>query len=116
MTTQVFIEIGIIAGSVVLSVFCVVLARRLRRLNNLEEGLGGAIAVMAAEIDRLERSIRTARAEASSAGEALASQVQIAQSERARWDLHVRMRDAVPPEPQRLAATRLRKRRMPVDA
>ncbi|TRW95513.1 hypothetical protein FNJ84_16165 [Paracoccus sp. M683] len=116
MTFQTLIEIAIVAGTAILMVFCVVLARRLRRLNDLEDGLGGAIAVMAAEVDRLERSIRLARQEAMTAGEALAVQVRQAQSERARWDLHLKMRSAMPPQPERSPTPKLRKRRVSADA
>ncbi|WP_157994832.1 hypothetical protein [Paracoccus tegillarcae] len=110
------IQGGIIVGSVTLMVFCVVLARRLRRLNDLEDGLGGAIAVMAAEIDRLEKSIHSARREATTASEALANQLQQAKAERDRWSLHLKMRDVVPQSPEGATTVRLRKRREPVDA
>lgn len=116
MTVQTIMDTGIIAGSVILMVFCFVLTRRLRRLNDLEDGLGAAIAIMSAEVDRLEKSVRAARQEALEAGKTLAAQVQQAQSERAKWDLHLKMRDAVPDQPVRAPATRLRKRREAVDA
>lgn len=130
MTLDTAMNCGIIAGSVILMLFCIILARRLRRLNDLEQGLGGAIAVMAAEIDRLDRSIRLARQEAMTAGETLAIEVQKAQSERARWDLHLRMREAISsgavpvslpgeasdPVSGRGPAARLRRRRVPLDA
>lgn len=118
MTLDRIMEGGIIAGSAILMLFCIILARRLRRLNDLEQGLGGAIAVMAAEVDRLDRSIRLARQEALTASETLAAQVRIAQAERARWELHLQMRDALPPEPQpaRGPSARLRRRRDQIDA
>ena len=116
MTLDLILDASVIAGSLILMLFCVILARRLRRLNDLEQGLGGAIAVMAAEIDRLDQSIRLARQEATIAGEALAGEVQKAQAERARWDLHLKMREAVAFEPERGAVTRLRRRRISADA
>ncbi|MFV0302409.1 MAG: hypothetical protein ACK5IP_16330 [Paracoccus sp. (in: a-proteobacteria)] len=116
MTLETIMEAGIIAGSVILMLFCITLARRLRRLNDLEGGLGGAIAILTAEVDRLDQSIRQARQEAMTAGETLAVEVAKAQTERARWDLHLRMREVVPPEPPRGLSSRLRKRRVPVDA
>ena len=64
---------------------CVVLARRLRRLNDLESGLGGAIAVMTAEIARLESGMQAARAEATAATRALAAEIERAKGERAFW-------------------------------
>ncbi|RNF32912.1 hypothetical protein A7A09_019785 [Paracoccus methylarcula] len=85
----------LIAASGGLAAFCVVLARRLQRLNDLENGLGGAIAVMVAEVDRLEHAIRKAREEAASASDSLAGQIELARKERALWDLHQTMDKAV---------------------
>lgn len=65
--------------------YCVVLARRLRRLNDLESGLGGAIAVMTAEIARLEAAMEAARAEATAASRALSAEIERAKGERAFW-------------------------------
>ena len=60
-------------------------------MNDLESGLGGAIAVMAAEVDRLERAIRAARDEATAASERLADEIETARRERAIWDLRQRI-------------------------
>ncbi|MBW7055447.1 hypothetical protein KY389_01900 [Paracoccus bogoriensis] len=78
---------GLLLACLGLAIFCVTLARRLRRLNDLETGLGGAIAVMAAEVDRLEKAIRAARDEATSASRSLAGEVAAARRERALWEL-----------------------------
>lgn len=94
-----------------LGAFCLILARRLRKLNDLESGLGGAIAVMAAEVDRLERAIRQARDEATKASERLADEIETARRERAIWDLRQRIGAAAAEAPQPTATgRRLRKR------
>lgn len=87
MTMTMLMEFILIIASIGLGCFCLVLARRLRRLNNLETGLGGAIAVMAAEVDRLERTLKNVQAEAAAAGNALTTKIEIAQTERAKWEL-----------------------------
>lgn len=100
---------ALVIAAMGLAVFCLTLARRLRRLNDLETGLGGAIAVMAAEVDRLEQAIRAARDEAGAASRSLAAQIATARHERDLWDLRQRMSqaaDAAPDSPAR----RLRKR------
>ena len=100
-----------------LFVFCLVLSRRLRRLNDLETGLGGAIAVMAAEVDRLEKAIIAARDEAKSASEALAAEVARSRNERAHWDLRRKIEDAaIAPSPSGQAGRRLRKRAVAMNA
>ncbi|MTH65844.1 hypothetical protein [Paracoccus shanxieyensis] len=85
MTLSQILQIALLAFSAGLSVFCFVLARRLRRLNDLETGLGGAIAVMTSEIGRLERSIQAAKAEATRATQGLAGEIERAKEERAFW-------------------------------
>lgn len=81
------LQAALLAFSVGLALFCFVLARRLRKLNDLETGLGGAIAVMTSEIARLERAIHAAKAEATLATQGLASQIERAKEERAFWAL-----------------------------
>lgn len=85
-----------------LAAYCWLLSRRLRRLNNLETGLGGAIAVMTAEISRLDRAIRYAREEAEKAGQDLASAVETARNERAYWTLQSELARSGKPAARRL--------------
>ncbi|MDS9466941.1 hypothetical protein RGQ15_05030 [Paracoccus sp. MBLB3053] len=89
-----------------LCVFCFVLARRLRRLNDLETGLGGAIAVMSSEISRLEAAIIAAKAEAMQATQALADEIERAKQERAFWVLQKKFAES-----SKAGPTRLRRRR-----
>ena len=118
MSVEQMFQAALVAASVGLAVFCIVLARRLRRLNDLETGLGGAIAVMAAEVDRLERAIRQARDEATTASEALSREIDNARKERALWDLRQRIGAAAQPPAQMSAPAlrRLRKRAEVADA
>ncbi|WP_347267346.1 hypothetical protein [Paracoccus sp. (in: a-proteobacteria)] len=107
MTLAHLLQLALIAFTIGLSGFCFSLARRLRKLNDLETGLGGAIAVMTSEINRLEKAILLAKAEALSATEALAGEVARAKEERAFWMLQQKFAEAGPPRPVRL----LRRRR-----
>lgn len=115
MTIEFLFQTALVLASVGLAGFCLLLASRLRRLNDLETGLGGAIAVMAAEVDRLEKAIRSARAEATEASEALAAEIARARSERALWDLRQRIGEAARPDPAPPVMRRLRKRAEAVD-
>ncbi|WP_294930115.1 hypothetical protein [uncultured Paracoccus sp.] len=87
MTTDLIPQFLLLAFSAALAVFCFTLSRRLKRLNNLESGLGGAIAVMSSEVDRLERTIRAAQADVVQAKAELSKEVQRAKEERAFWTL-----------------------------
>lgn len=103
------LQAGLLVFSVGLALFCFVLARRLRKLNNLETGLGGAIAVMTSEISRLERAIHAAKAEATLATQNLAGQIERAKEERAFWTLQQKFgQGATAAKPAR--ATRRRRR------
>ena len=93
---------GLALAAAALALFCFVLARRLRRLNDLETGLGGAIAVMAAEIARLEAALAAAQAGATDASDGLAREIEKAKSERAYWALQQQfMPQAAPRRPVR---------------
>ena len=116
MSVSELMQFALVVASLGLAGFCGLLARRLRRLNNLETGLGGAIAVMASEVDRLEKAICAARDEASAAGEALAVEVRRARGERAAWELRQRIGDAAGPNARPARSRRLRKRMESLDA
>ncbi|NGM44407.1 hypothetical protein G5B31_02520 [Rhodobacter sp. SGA-6-6] len=49
------------------AVYCLVLAARLRRFTTLETGMGGAIAVLSAQVDDMTRALDKARGVAGSA-------------------------------------------------
>ena len=109
MTLSEILQACLAGGAALLGLWCFVLARRLRRLNDLETGLGGAIAVLAAEVARLEAAIATARREAIVATEQLGAEVQSARQERALWQLQASGIGA-DPVPPRAAGARLRRR------
>ncbi|MFC6710324.1 hypothetical protein [Paracoccus cavernae] len=87
MMTLHFVEILLFVACFLLSGFCFSLTRKLRRLNNLESGIGGAIAVLIGEIARLEKSILSARSEALKATAGLSEEIERAKQEKAYWVL-----------------------------
>lgn len=107
MAAQV-LQIALIVFAVGLSFFCFVLARRLRKLNDLETGLGGAIAVMTSEITRLEKSILLAKGEALQATRTLSEEVERAKEERAFWMLQKKFAENSQSRPARLQRRRRR--------
>lgn len=58
-------DILMIAGTLGVAIYCAILARRLRRFATLETGMGGAIAVLSAQVDDLTRMLERARGAAS---------------------------------------------------
>ena len=54
-------DILLIAGALGAGIYCIVLARRLNRFNDLEKGMGGAIAVLSAQVDDMTKTLDAAR-------------------------------------------------------
>ena len=63
-------DILLAAGAIGAAIYCLVLSRRLKAFNQLENGMGGAIAVLSAQVDDMTRALDTAR---SAAGDSAAS-------------------------------------------
>lgn len=55
----------LVAGALGAAAYCYVLSARLSRLQGLETGMGGAIAVLSAQVDEMTRALEKARATAS---------------------------------------------------
>lgn len=59
------------AGALGAGLYCMILARRLRRFTDLEKGVGGAVAVLSMQVDDLTRALRAAQGSASGSVAAL---------------------------------------------
>lgn len=57
-------DILLIAGALGAGVYCLVLARRLKRFTDLETGVGGAIAVLSVQVDDMTNALRAAQTSA----------------------------------------------------
>ena len=55
-------DILLVAGALGAGFYCFVLARRLNRFNDLEQGVGGVVAVLSSQVDDLNKSLVAARA------------------------------------------------------
>lgn len=51
----------LVAGAFGAGLYCYVLARRLRRFTDLEKGVGGAVAVLSAQVDDLTKTLNEAQ-------------------------------------------------------
>lgn len=51
----------LVAGALSAGFFCFILSRRLNRFNDLEKGVGGAVALLSAQVDDLARTLVSAR-------------------------------------------------------
>lgn len=64
-------DILLIAGAAGAAFYCIVLSRRLNRFNNLEQGMGGAIAVLSAQVDDMTKALNQAQGSAHGSAESL---------------------------------------------
>ena len=63
----------LVAGSFGAAIYCWVLATRLKRFTTLETGMGGAIAVLSAQVDDMTVALEKARGAANHSAEGLES-------------------------------------------
>ncbi|WP_341367494.1 hypothetical protein [Yoonia sp. BS5-3] len=59
-------DILLVAGALGAGFYCYVLSRRLRRFTDLEKGVGGAVAVLSAQVDDLTKTLNQAQSTAKS--------------------------------------------------
>jgi len=94
-------DIFLVAGALGAGLYCFVLSRRLRRFTDLEQGVGGAVAVLSTQVDELRASLNSARDASDQSGQALESLTKRAESVAQRLELMMAsMHDVVPAEEQ----------------
>lgn len=97
-------DILLAAGALGAGFYCFVLGRRLNRFNNLEKGVGGAVAVLSAQVDDLTKTLEAAQATASASAEDLNDITQRATEVARRLELQMAslhdVPEQAPPPPQ----------------
>lgn len=98
------------AGALGAAVYCYVLSQRLKRFAQLESGMGGAIAVLSAQVDDMTRALERAREAANASTERLESQSGRAENLADRLELLLASMHDLPEQerPQSTAARRQR--------
>jgi hypothetical protein len=64
-------DILLVAGALSAGLYCLVLSRRLTRFTDLEKGVGGAVAVLSAQVDDMTKALASARSAAGVSAESL---------------------------------------------
>ncbi len=82
-------DILLVAGALGAAVYCYVLARRLSRFNDLEGGVGGAVAVLSAQVDDLTKTLESAKSTAGASTDSLENLTDRAESVAKRLELLV---------------------------
>ena len=89
-------DILLAAGAIGAGFYCLVLGRRLNRFNNLEKGVGGAVAVLSAQVDDLTKMLAAAQKTAASSAETLGELTQRAEQTSKQLELQMASLHDVP--------------------
>jgi hypothetical protein len=90
-------DILLVAGALGAGFYCYVLARRLSKFNDLEAGVGGAVAVLSMQVDDLTKTLSAAQGAAGASGESLEKLTGRAESVAKRLELMVAAMHDLPP-------------------
>lgn len=95
-------DILMLAGTFSVAVYCIVLAQRLSRFTDLEKGVGGAIAVLSAQVDDMTKMLTKAQKTAAGSAANLENLTARAEDAAKRLELLMAsMHDLPTPEQQR---------------
>lgn len=98
-------DILLAAGAVGAGFYCFVLGRRLNRFNDLEKGVGGAVAVLSAQVDDLSGTVAAAQQSAAQSAKTLNDLVTRAEDSARRLEMQMASLHDLPPSPSQVPAT-----------
>lgn len=105
-------DVMLACGALGAGLYCYVLSGRLSRFAALESGIGGAIAVLSAQVDDMTRALDAAKGAAAGSSSALGEQVARADAAARRLELLLAsmhdLPEGEPPRDMRLKFTRRR--------
>ncbi len=94
-------DILLAAGAIGAGFYCFVLGRRLNRFNNLETGVGGAVAVLSAQVDDLSKMLAAAQKTAAESTETLEQLTSRAEQTAQQLELQMASLHDIPSPPQK---------------
>lgn len=89
-------DVLLVAGALGAGTYCYVLARRLSRFNDLEKGVGGAVAILSAQVDDLTMALGSAQTASDSSAETIADLTSRAEAVAHRLELMIAALQDVP--------------------
>ena len=93
-------DILLAAGALGAGLYCFVLGRRLARFNDLEKGVGGAVAVLSAQVDDLTKTLEAAQTTAGASAASLKDLTGRGEQMARRLELHLASLHDLPPQEQ----------------
>lgn len=102
---EVIADILLVAGALGAGFYCFILARRLSRFTDLENGVGGAVAILSAQVDDLTKTLASAQQSAGDSNKSLTELTDRAEDVARRLELmvasmHDLPQQAAPPQPE----------------
>ena len=97
-------DILLAAGAIGAGFYCFILGRRLNRFNDLEKGVGGAVAVLSAQVDDLTKTLEAAQKTASASADTLTNLANRADNVSQKLELQMAsLHDIAPAQPSQPA-------------
>lgn len=94
---EIIADIFLATGAFGAALYCYVLARRLKKLQTLETGMGGAIAVLSGQVDDMTRALEKARGAADNQAKSLETLTHRGEEVAARLELLLASMHDLPP-------------------
>lgn len=96
-------DILLAAGALGAGFYCFILGRRLNRFNDLEKGVGGAVAVLSAQVDDLNKTLSAAQQTAGHSAETLSDLATRAEDISRQLELQMASLHDIPTAPKQSA-------------
>ncbi|NSX54662.1 hypothetical protein [Parasulfitobacter algicola] len=98
-------DILLVAGALGTAFYCMILSRRLRRFNDLEKGVGGAVAMLSAQVDDMTKMLEKAQQAAQYSAGSLGELTERAEAVSKRLELMVASMHDIPDAPSKPVQT-----------
>jgi hypothetical protein len=92
-------DILLAAGALGAGLYCFILGRRLNKFNDLEKGVGGAVAVLSAQVDDLSKTLAAAQNTAAVSAQTLTDLTERAEAMSQRLELQMASLHDIPAAP-----------------
>ncbi|MCT4557725.1 MAG: hypothetical protein N4A61_06655 [Pelagimonas sp.] len=86
---EIIADILLVAGALGAGFYCFVLSRRLSKFTDLENGVGGAVAVLSAQVDDLTKTLAAAQSSAGNSAQSLTALTERAEDASRKLELLV---------------------------
>ncbi len=104
-------DILMTSGALAAGMYCLVLSRRLSRFNDLERGMGGAVAMLSVQVDDLKRALEDAKTSATHTASSLEEAIDRADEAARRLERSIASGEGSSDTPGRVSTPERRVRR-----